>query len=118
MQRIVIDPVTRIEGHAKITIHLDDQDRVTDARFHVTEFRGFEAFCVGRPFTEMAGLSARVLVGGAWFLAVEALDLAAWRGPADALLALAYTAIGQLRPAVGQAEPGDHFVEDQKRTMT
>src|SRR3954447_4768571 len=60
MPRIVIDPVTRIEGHAKITINLDDHDRVTDARFHVTEFRGFERFCLGRPFTEMAGLSARI----------------------------------------------------------
>src|SRR5262245_36056939 len=59
-QRIVIDPVTRIEGHAKITIHLDDSGQVTEARFHVTEFRGFERFCVGRPFTEMAGLSARI----------------------------------------------------------
>jgi NAD-reducing hydrogenase large subunit len=58
--RIVIDPVSRIEGHAKITIQLDDADRVTEARFHVTEFRGFERFCVGRPFTEMAGLSARI----------------------------------------------------------
>lgn len=59
-QRIIIDPVTRIEGHAKITIYLDDQDQVTDARFHVTEFRGFERFCEGRPFHEMAGLSARI----------------------------------------------------------
>lgn len=59
-QRIVIDPVTRIEGHAKITIYLDDRDQVTDARFHVTEFRGFERFCQGRPFWEMAGLSARI----------------------------------------------------------
>src|SRR6478752_6267528 len=59
-ERIVIDPVTRIEGHAKITIQLDDAGAVSDARFHVTEFRGFERFCLGRPFTEMAGLSARI----------------------------------------------------------
>jgi len=59
-QRIVIDPVTRIEGHARITIHLDDAGQVADARFHVGEFRGFERFCVGRPFWEMAGLSARI----------------------------------------------------------
>src|SRR5947207_10564425 len=59
-QRIVIDPVTRIEGHAKITIYLDDAGQVSDARFHVAEFRGFERFCVGRPFWEMAGLSARI----------------------------------------------------------
>jgi NAD-reducing hydrogenase large subunit len=47
-QRIVIDPVSRIEGHAKISIFLDDAGEVSDARFHVTEFRGFERFCVGR----------------------------------------------------------------------
>jgi NAD-reducing hydrogenase large subunit len=59
-QRIVIDPVTRIEGHAKITIYLDDAGQVTDARFHVAEFRGFEKFCEGRPLPEMAGITARV----------------------------------------------------------
>src|SRR6516165_10137343 len=59
-ERVVIDPVTRIEGHAKISIFLDDAGAVTDARFHVTEFRGFEKFCEGRPFFEMAGLSARI----------------------------------------------------------
>src|SRR5437667_306491 len=41
-QRIVIDPVTRIEGHAKITVQLGDDGQVADARFHVAEFRGFE----------------------------------------------------------------------------
>lgn len=59
-QRIVIDPVTRIEGHSKITVHLDDEGRVVEARFHVTEFRGFERFCVGRPLWEMPGITARV----------------------------------------------------------
>src|SRR5690348_6042687 len=59
-QRIIIDPVNRIEGHAKITIYLDDAGAVADARFSVTEFRGCERFCVGRPFWEMAGLSARI----------------------------------------------------------
>lgn len=57
---IVIDPVTRIEGHSKITLHLDEQGRVEDARFHVTQFRGFEKFCEGRPFTEMPSLMARI----------------------------------------------------------
>jgi NAD-reducing hydrogenase large subunit len=59
-QRIIIDPVTRIEGHAKITISLDDASQVSDAHFHVTEFRGFEKFCEGRPLAEMAGITARV----------------------------------------------------------
>src|SRR5690242_6663823 len=57
---IIIDPVTRIEGHSKITLHLDEQGQVEDARFHVTQFRGFEKFCEGRPFTEMPSLMARI----------------------------------------------------------
>jgi len=56
---ILIDPVTRIEGHAKITVHLDDAGVVQDTRFHVTEFRGFEAFCRGRSVYEMPALTAR-----------------------------------------------------------
>ncbi len=56
---VVIDPVTRIEGHAKITIAIDDEGEVADARFHVTEFRGFEEFCRGRPVWEMPSLTAR-----------------------------------------------------------
>ncbi|MCS6772737.1 MAG: Ni/Fe hydrogenase subunit alpha [Thermoflexales bacterium] len=59
-RRVVIDPVTRIEGHAKISIFLDDKGEVSDARFHVTEFRGFEKFCEGRPLGEMAGITARI----------------------------------------------------------
>lgn len=57
---IMIDPVTRIEGHAKITLHLNAQGRVEEARFHVTQFRGFEKFCEGRPFSEMPSLMARI----------------------------------------------------------
>ena len=57
---ITIDPVTRIEGHAKISIQLDASGAVETARFHVTEYRGFEKFCEGRPFTEMAGITARI----------------------------------------------------------
>ena len=57
---VLIDPVTRIEGHAKITLHLDDQGRLCDTRFHVVEYRGFEKFCEGRPFTDMAGITARI----------------------------------------------------------
>ena len=59
-QRIVIDPVTRIEGHAKISLILDDQGEVSDARFHVVEFRGFEKFCEGRSFREMPGITSRI----------------------------------------------------------
>jgi NAD-reducing hydrogenase large subunit len=55
-----IEPVSRIEGHAKITVRLADDGTVTDARLHVTEFRGFEEFCRGRPVWEMPSITARV----------------------------------------------------------
>ncbi len=58
-QTIMIDPVTRIEGHSKITIMVDDDGRVQDARFHVTQFRGFEKFTEGRMFHEMPAITAR-----------------------------------------------------------
>ncbi len=56
---ITIDPVTRIEGHSKITIRLDDDGRVDVARLHITQFRGFEKFTEGRPYQEMPSLTAR-----------------------------------------------------------
>jgi NAD-reducing hydrogenase large subunit len=58
-REILIDPVTRIEGHAKITLKLDDKGGVADALFHVTQFRGFEKFVEGRPMTEMPAIMAR-----------------------------------------------------------
>ncbi len=57
---ITISPVTRIEGHAKITIQLDGKGVVKDARFHVNEFRGFEKFCEGRMMWEMGGITSRI----------------------------------------------------------
>jgi len=60
MERIVIEKVTRVEGHAKISIYLDDAGDVASAQFHVTEFRGFEKLCEGRPFHEMPGLMSRI----------------------------------------------------------
>ena len=58
-KEIVISPITRIEGHAKVTIHLGKDDAVKDAHFHVVDFRGFEKFCEGRPFYEMPSITAR-----------------------------------------------------------
>jgi NAD-reducing hydrogenase large subunit len=59
-QRILIDPVTRIEGHAKITVQLDDAGQVSDAHFRVAEFRGFERMLEGRPLWEMPSITARI----------------------------------------------------------
>ncbi|MGO9340328.1 MAG: Ni/Fe hydrogenase subunit alpha [Terracidiphilus sp.] len=59
-QTITIDPVTRLEGHGKITIQLNSQGEVEHAHFHVTQVRGFEKFSEGRPFYEMPSLMARI----------------------------------------------------------
>lgn len=57
---ITIEPITRIEGHAKVNVHLDDAGKVEKARFHVNEFRGFEKFCEGRLFYEMPLITERI----------------------------------------------------------
>ena len=59
-RKITIDPVSRLEGHGKVTIQLDEADEVCDARFHVTQFRGYERFCEGRPFEEMPIITQRI----------------------------------------------------------
>ena len=59
-QKIVIDPVTRVEGHGKVTVHLDDKNKVKDAFFHVVEFRGFERFIQGHPYWEAPVLVQRL----------------------------------------------------------
>ncbi len=59
-QKITIEPVTRIEGHAKVTIHLKEDGSVEHAYFHVNEFRGFEKFCEGRLVQEMPQITPRI----------------------------------------------------------
>ncbi|HEX9028974.1 MAG TPA: Ni/Fe hydrogenase subunit alpha [Anaerolineales bacterium] len=59
-QKITIEPVTRIEGHAKVTIHLNDDGRVNHAYLHINEFRGFEKFCEGRMYFEMPSITPRI----------------------------------------------------------
>ncbi|HEY3265593.1 MAG TPA: Ni/Fe hydrogenase subunit alpha, partial [Armatimonadota bacterium] len=60
MPKITIEPVTRIEGHAKVTIHTNDDGKVERAYLHVNEWRGFEKFCEGRPFFEMPQITPRI----------------------------------------------------------
>lgn len=57
---LVIQPVSRIEGHAKVTIQLDDSGNVQDTRVNVIELRGFEKFCIGRPVEEMPRITTRI----------------------------------------------------------
>ena len=60
MKRVTIEPVSRIEGHAKITIQLNDSGQVENAELHVTQVRGFEKLTEGRPYYEMPGITARI----------------------------------------------------------
>ena len=59
-KKITINPLSRIEGHGKVTIHLDENGDVSESRFHVTQFRGYERFCQGRPFEEMPVITQRI----------------------------------------------------------
>ncbi|RMG66774.1 MAG: Ni/Fe hydrogenase subunit alpha [Bacteroidetes bacterium] len=59
-EKIIIEPVTRVEGHGKVSIHLDADGHVTDARLHIVEFRGFERFIQGRPYWEAPVLVQRL----------------------------------------------------------
>ncbi|TAN62769.1 MAG: Ni/Fe hydrogenase subunit alpha, partial [Magnetospirillum sp.] len=60
LRRIVIEPVSRVEGHGKVTILLDDDDKVHQVRLHIVEFRGFEKFIEGRPYWEVPVLVQRL----------------------------------------------------------
>ncbi|MBS4013417.1 MAG: Ni/Fe hydrogenase subunit alpha [Bacteroidetes bacterium] len=59
-QKVTIEPVTRVEGHGKVTIHLDDNMNVAQTRLHIVEFRGFERFVQGRPYWEAPVLVQRL----------------------------------------------------------
>ena len=59
-RKIVVDPVTRVEGHGRVTVQLDEQGKVGNARFHIVEFRGFERFIQGHPYWEAPLLVQRL----------------------------------------------------------
>ncbi len=59
-RKVTIDPVTRIEGHARVTIHIDDDGKVTESFMHVDQFRGFEKFSEGRMYFEMPVITPRI----------------------------------------------------------
>ncbi len=76
-KEITIAPISRIEGHAKVRILLDDAGNVTDAKFHTVEMRGFEKFCVGRRAEEMPWIMPRICGVCPWahhLAAVKAVD--------------------------------------------
>jgi len=60
LQRVAVDPVSRVEGHGKVTLLLDEDNKIKQARLHIVEFRGFERFIQGRPYWELPVLVQRL----------------------------------------------------------
>jgi NAD-reducing hydrogenase large subunit len=84
VRRVAIEPVTRVEGHGKVTILLDEYNHVHQVRLHIVEFRGFEAFIEGRPYTEVP-VTVQRLCGicpvSHHLAAAKAMDVIAGYGP-------------------------------------
>ena len=83
-RKITIEPVTRVEGHGKVTIQLDDAGKVAQSRFHIVEFRGFERFVQGRPYWEAPVLVQRlcgICPVSHHLAAAKAMDVIAGVGP-------------------------------------
>jgi len=89
-QKVTIEPVTRVEGHGKVTIHLDDNKNVEQTRFHIVEFRGFERFIQGRPYWEAPVLVQRlcgICPVSHHLAAAKALDVIVGAGTGNGLTA-------------------------------
>ncbi|MEA1987494.1 MAG: Ni/Fe hydrogenase subunit alpha [Candidatus Marinimicrobia bacterium] len=87
-KKITIEPVTRVEGHGKVTIHLDDDNNFKQSRLHIVEFRGFEKFIQGRPYWE-APVTVQRLCGicpvSHHLAAAKAMDVIVGAGTGDGL---------------------------------
>ncbi len=87
-KKITIEPVTRVEGHGKVTIHLDDNMNVVQSRLHIVEFRGFERFVRGRPYWEAPVLVQRlcgICPVSHHLAAAKAIDMIVGAGNGDGL---------------------------------
>ena len=87
-KKITIDPVTRVEGHGKVTIFLDDENKVKQSRLHIVEFRGFERFIQGRPYWEAPVLVQRlcgICPVSHHLAAAKAIDVIVGAGTGDSL---------------------------------
>ncbi len=88
MNKITIEPVTRVEGHGKVTIHMDDNLNISQTRLHIVEFRGFERFVQGRPYWEAPVLVQRlcgICPVSHHLAAAKALDVIVGAGTGDGL---------------------------------
>jgi NAD-reducing hydrogenase large subunit len=88
MKQVTIEPVTRVEGHGKVTIKLDEQNNVAESRLHIVEFRGFERFIQGRPYWEIPVLVQRlcgICPVSHHLAAAKAMDVIVGAGTGDGL---------------------------------
>jgi len=87
-KKITIEPVTRVEGHGKVTIHIDNDGEIVQSRLHIVEFRGFERFVQGRPYWEAPVLVQRlcgICPVSHHLAAAKALDVIVGAGTGDGL---------------------------------
>ena len=87
LRRVAIDPLSRVEGHGKVTLLIDEHDHVVQARLHIVEFRGFEAFIAGRPYWEVPVMVQRlcgICPVSHHLAACKALDVALGAAPVPA----------------------------------
>ena len=99
LRRVVIDPVSREEGHGKVTILLDDKNKVHQVRLHIVEFRGFEKFIQGRPYWEVPVMVQRlcgICPVSHHLAAAKAMDVIVGAGTGGGLTWL------ELRPRTGR----------------
>jgi NAD-reducing hydrogenase large subunit len=90
-KKITIEPVTRVEGHGKVTIYMDEEAKVKESRLHIVEFRGFERFVQGRPYWEAPVLVQRlcgICPVSHHIAASKALDVIVGAGTGDGLTAV------------------------------
>jgi len=91
-KKITIEPVTRVEGHGKVTVHLDEYNNVTQTRLHIVEFRGFERFIQGRPYWEAPVIVQRlcgICPVSHHLAAAKAMDVIVGAGTGDGLTPVA-----------------------------
>ena len=91
-KKITIEPLTRVEGHGKVTVHLDDNNNVIQTRLHIVEFRGFERFIQGRPYWEAPVLVQRlcgICPVSHHLAAAKAMDVIVGAGTGDGLTPVA-----------------------------
>lgn len=111
-RKLIIDPVTRIEGHGKVTIQLDDENRVTDAKLMVVEFRGFEKFIQGHPYWEAPILLQRIC--GICFVSHHMAGAKAL----DDLIGVGYSTNNMITPTAEKMRRLGHYAQQLQSHVT